>query len=112
MTCIGSRQRRECDTARMRRAFLIVLASLAVAVTGCGATITPDGAAQSVTDLVSKETGFTPTDVACPDGVKAEAGQEFECTFTGPDGNYIATVKVTKVEGENVEFYIQSKLES
>jgi hypothetical protein len=63
-----------------------------------------------VTDLVSKETGFTPKDVTCPDGVKAEAGTEFECTFTGPDGDYVAKVKVTKVEGENVEFYIQSKL--
>lgn len=78
---------------------------------GCGSTIKPDGAAQSVTDLVSKETGFTPTDVACPDGVKAEAGVEFECTFTGPDGNYIADVRVTKVEGDDVEFYIQSKLQ-
>ncbi|MBJ7466749.1 MAG: DUF4333 domain-containing protein [Mycolicibacterium sp.] len=94
----------------MRRAFMIVLASLALIVTGCGSTIKPEGAAQSVTDLVSKETGFTPTDVACPDGVKAEAGTEFECTFTGPDGDYVAAVKVTKVEGENVEFYIQSKL--
>ena len=96
----------------MRTAFLIVLASLAVILTGCGSTIKPDGAAQSVTDLVSKETGFTPTDVTCPDGVKAEAGVEFECKFTGPDGNYIAHVRVTKVEGDDVEFYIQSKLES
>lgn len=96
----------------MRTAFLIVLASLAVVVTGCGSTIKPEGAAQSVTDLVSQETGFTPTDVTCPDGVKAEAGAEFDCKFTGPDGNYTAHVRVTKVDGDDVEFYIQSKLDS
>ncbi|WP_234904342.1 DUF4333 domain-containing protein [Mycolicibacterium frederiksbergense] len=94
----------------MRTAFAVIGAAVAMLLVGCGSTIKPEGAAQSVTDLVSKETGFTPTDVACPDGVKAEAGTEFECTFTGPDGDYVAGVKVTKVEGENVEFYIQSKL--
>ncbi len=94
----------------MRIAVSIVIAALALVVSGCGSTIKPEGAAQSVTDLVSKETGFTPKDVACPDGVKAEAGTEFECTFTGPDGDYVAEVRVTKVEGENVEFYIRSKL--
>jgi hypothetical protein len=96
----------------MRTAFLIVLASLAVVVTGCGSTIKPEGAAKSVTDLVSEQTGFTPTDVTCPDGVKAEAGSEFDCKFTGPDGNYTAHVRVTKVEGDDVEFHIQSKLDS
>ncbi|MDZ7883869.1 MAG: DUF4333 domain-containing protein [Mycobacterium sp.] len=94
----------------MRTAFAVIGTAVAMLLVGCGSTIKPEGAAQSVTDLVSKETGFTPTDVACPDGVKAEAGTEFECTFTGPDGDYVANVKVTKVEGENVEFYIQSKL--
>ncbi|MCF6386123.1 DUF4333 domain-containing protein [Mycobacterium sp. MBM] len=94
----------------MRIAVLIVLASLGLAVSGCGSTIKPEGAAQSVTDLVSKQTGFTPKDVSCPDGVKAEVGSEFECTFTGPDGDYVAEVRVNKVEGENVEFYIRSKL--
>lgn len=93
----------------MRTAFVIVSASLALVLAGCGATIKPEGAAKSVTDMVSKETGFTPTDVTCPSGVKAEVGTEFECKFTGPDGNYVAEVKVTKVDGDDVEFYIQSK---
>lgn len=94
----------------MRTVFVIIGAVVAMVLAGCGSTIKPEGAAQSVTDLVSKETGFTPKDVTCPSGVEAEAGTEFECTFTGPDGDYVANVKVTKVEGENVEFYIQSKL--
>ncbi|MEX7472518.1 DUF4333 domain-containing protein, partial [Mycobacterium adipatum] len=85
----------------MRIAVSIVLAALALVVSGCGSTIKPEGAAQSVTDLVSKETGFTPKDVACPDGVKAEAGTEFECTFTGPDGDLHPPVGGPKGAGEN-----------
>ena len=53
---------------------------------GCGSTIKPEGAAQSVTDLVSKQTGFKPEDVKCPSFVDAEVGKEFECKFTGPEG--------------------------
>lgn len=94
----------------MRIAVPLVLASLGLLLSGCGPTIAPEGAAQSVTDLVSDKTGFTPKDVSCPDGVKAETGAEFQCTFVGPDGDYVAEVRVTKVEGENVEFYIRSKL--
>jgi len=94
----------------MRKAFLIALAALALSVAGCGSTIQSDGAARAVTDLVSKETKFTPTDVTCPDGIKAEVGAEFDCKFTGPDGNYVAHVRVVKVNGDDLDFYIQSKL--
>jgi hypothetical protein len=75
---------------------------------GCGKTIKPEGAAKSVTDVVSQQTGFKPTDVKCPGGVDAKVGQEFECHFTGPDGPYTANVKVTKVDGDDVEFYINT----
>jgi len=93
----------------MRTAMVVLIASLAMALTGCGSTIKPEGAAGSVTDLVSKQTGFKPTDVKCPSGVDAEVGKEFECHFTGPEGKeYTAQMKVTKVEGENVEFYIKT----
>ncbi|MGU3502188.1 DUF4333 domain-containing protein [Mycobacterium sp. C31M] len=93
----------------MRKALVLVIASLALVVGACGSTIKPEGAAKSVTDMVSRETGFTPKDTACPDGVKAEVGTEFDCTFTGPDGDYVANVKITKVDGDDVEFYIESK---
>ena len=94
----------------MRRALLIIAAVLAVFVSGCGAKINPDGAAKSVVDVVSKQTKFKPKDVTCPSGVDAEVGAEFDCTFTGPEGvEYTAHMKVTKVEGDNVEFYVESK---
>lgn len=72
-------------------------------------TIKPEGAAQSVTDIVSQQTGFKPTDVKCPDGVDAKVGQEFDCHFTGPEGPYTAHLKVTKVDGDDVEFYITTR---
>ena len=93
----------------MRAALVALIASIAMVLAGCGSTIKPEGAAQSVVDLVSKQTGFKPKDVKCPSGVDAEVGKEFECHFTGPEGkDYTAQMKVTKVEGENVQFYIKT----
>lgn len=93
----------------MRPAVIVLLASLGLAVAGCGSTIKPEAAAQSVVDLVSEQTGFTPTDVKCPEDVEAKEGAKFECTFTGPEGvPYTANMRVTKVQGEDVEFYIET----
>jgi hypothetical protein len=93
----------------MRTATAVLLASLALLIAGCSSTIRPEGAAQSVVDLVNEQTDFKPTDVKCPDGVKAEEGTKFECKFTGPEGvEYTANMRVTRVEGEDVEFYIET----
>jgi hypothetical protein len=67
----------------MRTALVVVIASLAMALAGCGSTIKPEGAAGSVTDLVSKQTGFKPTDVKYPSGVDAEVGKS--SIVTSPD---------------------------
>ncbi|MBF9326639.1 DUF4333 domain-containing protein [Mycobacteroides chelonae] len=94
----------------MRTSVVVVAAVfLAAGTSGCQATIKPDGAAKSVTDMVSGKTGFTPKDVTCPSGMKAKVGVEFDCRFTGPEGPYTAHMRVTKVDGENVEFAIDSK---
>ena len=93
----------------MRTALVVLVASLAMVLSGCGSTIKPEGAAKTVTDFVSKNTGFKPTDVKCPSDVEAEVGKEFDCHFTGPDGNYTAHLKVTKVDGDDVLFHIVSK---
>lgn len=94
----------------MPRVVLVLAAVLAVFVSGCGSKINPDGAAKSVVDVVSRQTKFKPKDVSCPSGVDAQVGTQFDCTFTGPGGKeYTAHMKVTKVDGDNVEFYIQSR---
>jgi uncharacterized protein DUF4333 len=94
----------------MRRALLIPAVMSALLLSGCGSKINPDGAAKSVVDVVSSQTKFKPKDVTCPSGVDAEVGTEFDCKFTGPEGKeYTAHMKVTKVEGDNVEFYVESR---
>jgi hypothetical protein len=94
----------------MRTALIVTIASLAMLLGGCGSTIKPEGAAQSVVDMVKEQTGFEATDVKCPDGVEAKEGTTFECTYTGPEGKeYTADIRVTKVEGNDVEFYIKTK---
>ncbi len=73
-------------------------------------TVKPEGAAQSVVDVVSSQTGVHPTDVHCPSGVEAKAGQEFDCHFTGPEGKpYTAHMRITKVDGERVDFDVRSR---
>src|ERR1700757_2029407 len=93
--------------ARLGAALLV--GAVALQLAGCSKTIKPDGAAKSVTDLVSEQTGFKPTDVSCPSGVEAKVGVEFECHFTGPEGPYTAHMKVTKVSGEDVVFDIKTQ---
>jgi hypothetical protein len=88
----------------------VLVGAVALQLAGCGKTIKPEGAAKSVTDLVSKQTGFKPTDVSCPSGVDAEVGGEFECLFTGPEGvPYTAHMKIAKVDGEDVVFDIKTQ---
>ncbi len=96
------------------RSALVVAGMLAtlVAMTACSpkSTVRPEGAAQSVVDVVSRQTGFHQTDVHCPSGVEAKAGQEFDCHFTGPEGKpYTAHMRITKVDGERVDFDVRSR---
>jgi Domain of unknown function (DUF4333) len=88
----------------------LLIGAVALQVAGCSkSTIKPDGAAKSVTDMVSEQTGFKPTDVSCPSGVEAKVGVEFECHFSGPEGPYTAHMKITKVNGEDVVFDIKTQ---
>ena len=97
----------------MRRASLPILC-FAAALAGCGGTSTvePDGAERSVVDVVSRETGFHPDDVRCPSGVEAEVGGTFECEFTGPEGPYVAHMRILEVESEKVVFQVRTRPQS
>lgn len=94
----------------MRAALVPILAAAAIAVAGCGkSTIKESGAEKAVSQVVSKQSGFHPTDVKCPSGVEAKVGTSFDCHFTGPEPKpYTATVKITKVQGSRVEFFIKA----
>lgn len=69
----------------------------------------PEGAEQSVVGVVSRETGFRPKDVRCPSDVEAEVGGTFQCQFTGPEGPYVAYMKIRDVDGERVVFRVVTR---
>ena len=102
-------QDRMIRRAGIRIAAGVFVALVALQLTGCGKTVKPEGAAQSVVDVVSNQTGFHPTDVHCPSGVKANVGTEFECHFTGPEGKpYVAHMRIIKVDGDRVDFDVKT----
>lgn len=83
---------------------------LSLVVAACGeSTVKPDGAERVVVNVVSGKTGFRPTDVRCPDDVEAKAGKTFDCQFTGPEGPYVAHMRITKVDGTRVDFEVRTE---
>ncbi len=109
MKCINDRATR---SAGVRVVAGMLVSLLALQPTACRGktTVKPDGAAQSVVDVVSSQTGFYPRDVSCPSGAEAKVGQEFDCHFTGPEGKpYTAHMRITKVDGEQVVFDVKSR---
>ena len=46
---------------------------------------------------------------ACPDGVEAKTGGIFDCGLTGPEGPYVAHLRITDVEGARVVFAIRTE---
>lgn len=95
---------------RMRPAALLLAVLTAGATAACAKnTIKADGAARSVVQVVTEQTGFRPTDVRCPSGVEAKVGGTFDCRFTGPEGPYVAHMGIIKVDGERVVFDIRTR---
>jgi Domain of unknown function (DUF4333) len=93
----------------VRRA-AVPIVGITVVLAACGtATIKPAGAARSVVDVVSRQTGFRPRDVRCPSGVEAKVGNTFDCHFTGPEGPYTAHMRITSVHGRRVVFDVSSR---
>jgi hypothetical protein len=95
----------------LARPLLLAIATVAACLAaGCGkSTIQPDGAAKSVVDVVTGQTSFRPADVKCPSGVEAKVGGTFDCHFTGPEGPYVAHLRILSVEGKRVEFRIDTE---
>jgi hypothetical protein len=92
------------------RPAVILLASLSLGLAACGdKTINAGNAETTVTDFVSEETGFEPEDMSCPEDVPAEVGEKFECSFTGPEGPYVAFVEVSEVDGDDAIFRIRTR---
>ncbi len=96
----------------MRAGIALTLASLALGLAACGEkTIDAASAEQTVTDFVTEESGFEAEDMSCPEDVPAEEGEEFECEFTGPEGPYVASVRIDSVDGDDANFFIRTRRE-
>jgi hypothetical protein len=87
------------------------MASVVATVAACGtSTIRPSGSEEAVVEVVSRQTGFHPTDVKCPSGVEAKVGGTFECHFTGPGGQpYTASMRIVSVKGSRVDFFVSTR---
>ncbi len=98
-------------TLRVRLGAGLFIGAAALSLPACGPTIQPEGAAQSVVDIVSEKADFKPTDVKCPDGIERKVGMTFDCKFTAPDGDYVAHMKIVKVKGDTVHYDIKTELD-
>jgi hypothetical protein len=96
---------------RGRVGSIALVVSLAVLLSGCGtSTIKSGGAEKAVVDVVSRQTGFHPTDVKCPSGVAAKVGGTFDCHFTGPGGQpYTASMQIVSIKGSRVDFFVSTR---
>jgi hypothetical protein len=96
-------------TKRLRTALLAGGAGLLLV--GCGqAVVLPHPAEQIISRFVYGRTGFRPPDVHCPSGVPAKAGRSFTCRFTGPDGKYVAIMRITSVHGSRVLYDVRTQI--
>ena len=93
----------------MRRAIAVALL-LAGVLAGCGTLeIIPSKTERIVQRFEFTHTGARVTDVSCPSGVPAKAGNTFDCHFVAPDGTkYTAHVLIKRVQGTNVLFQINT----
>jgi hypothetical protein len=89
----------------------LVLFPVAAALGGCGGqpTLRTGPTEQTVVKFLVAHTGFHAHDVRCPSGIPAKVGERFVCRFTGPDGRYVADMRIRAVHGTRVDFYIQTR---
>lgn len=77
-----------------------VLLGIAVVAVACSKTLDTAGLQTQIADQLNTQLDTTGITVACPDDVKAEAGNEFDCTGTVPDsGTLTIHVKQTDADG-------------
>jgi hypothetical protein len=72
--------------------------------------VRPEDAAQAIVDIIQEQNDYEldVNQVTCPDGIQAEVGVQFDCHFTGRGGDYVAHMKIEKVEGDQVLFAINA----
>lgn len=106
-------------TTRLSAATSILSAVAASALlTGCSASVeagtsTPklsaDKLATTVAEKLAATTGQPKPDVTCPEDLAGKVGTTTRCTLTAGDGSTLGvTVKVTSVDGDQIDFDIKA----
>jgi hypothetical protein len=95
------------------RSRLLVLAlAPVVSLAACSTTykVRPEDAAQAIVDIISEQNDYelNVADVHCPADIEAKVGDQFDCTFTGRGDDYVAHMRIQKVEGDKVLFEINA----
>jgi hypothetical protein len=89
-----------------------------VLLVGCSASVnvgssTPKMSSGKLADLVAEKlaatTGQPKPDVTCPEDIEGKVGTTTRCALTAGDGSTLGvTVKVTSVEGDQINFDIKA----
>jgi hypothetical protein len=91
----------------MRKLTLILAAGAALLLAGCGTKpleIIPGGAETAIRNAIKQHTGLPATNVRCPSGVHAKAGNTFACHFSAGGQNYIAHMHILRIKGHAVTY--------
>lgn len=97
----------------MSRSLAVVAALLAaLALAACGAstgdpTLSKDEIATQAKAALEKTVGQTAPPIDCPEDIPAKVGGTTTCTMHASEGDYAVSVKITKVDGEDVKFDVQ-----
>jgi hypothetical protein len=87
----------------MLKALTALAAALlaAVALAACGdKTLDPGDAEERIAEGVEEQQNYKPEKVECPDDMKAEKDETYECTVTTPEGEELeATITMLDDDG-------------
>ena len=71
-----------------------------------GVALNAAGSAQTVVDFVARRFHFHVADARCPSVTGGHVGTRFDCHFTGPDGRYVAHMRVVSIQSRRVNYDI------
>ncbi|WP_338701165.1 DUF4333 domain-containing protein [Streptomyces sp. Q6] len=98
-----------CALSAVAVGTLLVGCSGSVSVGSTDPKVSKSKLADTVAEQLAKTTGQPEPDITCPEDLEGKVGTTTRCTLTASDGSTLGiTVKVSKVEGKNVDFDIQA----
>jgi hypothetical protein len=78
---------------------MAILLSAGILALGACAPLDTDGLEAQIEQSIARQAGGFKVEVDCPDDVKAEKGNNFECTVVAENGSR-ATIRVIQEDGE------------